>query len=181
MRTLSDDRPLVDAILAGDVGAFDELMQRYERLIYRVAFSFVREREAALDVTQNVFLKVFRNLGSFRREARFKTWILRIAYNESINWMRSQRRHLEGRQELEPIDIPATDDPGQERVLLDKERWRRLLGRIDRLNPRYRLALFLRYFQGLSVREVAEVLDCTEGVAKNVLFRSVRRLRHELA
>ena len=181
MRTISDDRQLVEAILDGDMSAFDALMQRYERLVYRVAFSFSHERETALDVTQNVFLKVFRKLGSFRLEASFKTWLLRIAYNESINWARSQRRHVEGRQDLEPIEISLSSAPVQENALLDRERWRIVLDRIDRLNPRYRLALFLRYFNGLSVREVAEVLDCTEGVAKNVLFRSVRRLREELA
>src|ERR1044072_5348447 len=79
------DAHLVERFLQGDMAAFDELMIRYERQIYRVCYRFVENREDAMDLAQEVFIKAFEHLGSFRRESSLKTWLYRIAVNHCIN------------------------------------------------------------------------------------------------
>ena len=178
---MKSDMELVEAVRGGDLGAFDELMRRYERLVYRVAISFVSTPENAFDVTQTVFLKAFRGLGGFRSEANLKTWLLRITHNESVNWLRSSSSKEEAH---EPVDELAEVLPGrdsQEADLLDRERREQLERAMGTLNERYRLAVVLRYFQGLDIAEISAVLGCSEGVTKNILFRSVRSLRESLS
>lgn len=173
------DEILVSKTLEGSLDAFDVLMRRHERLVYKVAFSYVGSRENALDVSQNVFLKVYDRLGSFDGRGSFKAWLMRIAYHESVNWVYAQKRH----QRHEPLDdgaeLEADDDP--RRAFLERERRRRVMAEVERLSPRGRLAVLLRYFQSLPIREVAAALECSEGVAKSILFRSVRRMRDAMA
>ena len=93
----SDDSLVAD-VQAGDSEAFDVLMRRYEKLVCRVALNYVRERQSALDVTQNVFLKAYRHIERVRAEGMFKPWLLRIAYNESISLL---RRNIPAKQLLQ--------------------------------------------------------------------------------
>jgi len=174
-----DDESLIRDVLGGRQEAFDELMHRYERLVYKVAWGFGKSTEDALDITQTVFMKVYRSLDSFRTEANFKTWLLRITYNEGINWVRSHGRTASREVvAIENDDVAATDDP--EADLLARDRRKSIEAGLRRLNERYRTALVLRYFQGLPIREIASVLSCSETMTKNILFRGVRRLRQEI-
>jgi RNA polymerase sigma-70 factor (ECF subfamily) len=171
---------LLEAALARDLGAFDAFMQRYERLVYRVAIHFVRDPEAAFDVSQSVFLKAFQGLARFRHEANPRTWLLRITYNESIDCLRRNRlravpQDLLG-EEAEPLAVEAA----QEREALRLDDQARVARAMAGLNQRHRLAVALRYFQGLGIQEIAQVLGCSEGVTKNILFRSLRSLRATL-
>lgn len=172
------DGMLIEESRRGSPVAFDALMQRYERLVYTVAWAHTRERESALDVTQEVFLKVYRKLGAYRGEGSFRSWLLRIAGRESLNWL---RRHWRYRQSEElPADRAGSDPGAPESGLLREEGLRRLRAGVDRLPPRQQLAVQLRYFQGLRVREVAAVLGCSEGTGKNLLFRGVQKLREQM-
>jgi RNA polymerase sigma-70 factor (ECF subfamily) len=169
------DQELVAAARGGESEAFDALMRRYERLVYRVAHGFVCEREAALDLSQAIFLKVFRSLDGFRGESSFKTWLLRIAYHESINETKRA-----GRRESEELDAEhprLAAPPEQESVLLAAERRGVLARALGGLHHRYRAAVVLRYHEGLPIRDIAAMLDCSETMTKNLLHRGVRRLR----
>src|SRR5262247_3140057 len=88
------DADLVDRYLAGDMSAFDELMIRYERQIYRVCYRFVENREDAMDLAQEVFIKAFEHLGTFRRESSLKTWLYRIAMNHCINHVKKHSQEF---------------------------------------------------------------------------------------
>jgi RNA polymerase sigma-70 factor (ECF subfamily) len=181
--TTPTDQELIEQTLEGRLEAYDQLMSRYQALIYKTAYGFGKSRENALDLSQSIFLKAYRKLGAFGGRSQFKTWLLRLAYNEGVNWLRANRRHREGHELLESAHLSldkVSTAPEQEKNHLRTERQRLLLRGLERLNKRYRKALVLRYFHGLSVREVAGVLECTEGTAKNVLFRGVRSLRKEL-
>ncbi len=178
---LRTDKELIDATLKGELEAFDELMRRYERLVYKVAISFVRDSESGFDVTQTVFLKAFRALEGFRSEANVKTWLLRITYNESVNWLRGGGARSERQEPIEDAAEELSVDPRQERDLIARENEARIEKAMSRLNDRYRLAVALRYFQGLGIAEISQVLGCSEGVTRNILFRSVRSLRESLA
>ena len=180
-RRMRSDLELVEAVRGGDLEAFDELMRRYERLVYKVAVSFVATPENSFDVTQTVFLKAFRGLSGFRNEAHLKTWLLRITHNESVNWLRGGSVKEESHERIDAVAdfLPGRDS--QEADLLARERREHLERAMATLNDRYRLAVVLRYFQGLDIAEISAVLGCSEGVTKNILFRSVRTLRESLA
>ncbi|WLT31241.1 RNA polymerase sigma factor [Geothrix sp. PMB-07] len=179
--TLRSDKELVAAALEQDLGAFDELMQRYERLVYKVAFNFVHDSETAFDVSQTVFLKAFQRLAQFRHEAQVKTWLMRITHNESIDCLRHHRARGADLDPLEEASPHLAMEAAQERDLLQRDDRAQLSRALARLNERHRLAVILRYFQGLGIQEVALILGCSEGVTKNMLFRSVRTLREALS
>ena len=170
------DTLLVEKVLGGSLECFDVLMQRYEREVYRAVYGFGKSRENAMDICQNVFLKAYRNLGGFDRRSSFRTWLMRIACNEGLNWVRTQGRKVpRDTVAAEEADLVSGDD--QERKLLDRERREQVAARLQCLSHRHRLAVVLRYFQEMPIREIAGVLECSEGMVRNILFRSVRRMR----
>ncbi len=176
------DDALVREARDGALPAFDELMLRYEKLVCKVAMNYVRDKQSGLDVTQNVFLKVWNHLDRVTAEGMFKPWLLRITYNESINWLRKRKRvdsHEEA-IELDTTSLASVPEDQQERVEAEEER-RQVATGLSRLNPKYRLALSLRYAEGLRVREIADVMGCSEGMVKSLLFRGVRQIRQHVA
>ena len=174
----TSDEALVQETLAGRLEAFDELMKRYERMVFKLAWGFARNRQDALDLTQQVFMKAYRSLRSFRQDANLRTWLMRIAYNEGVSWLRQKGRTADGDGEsLDLLPIPGT----QEQQLLSREREQLIERELGKLNERYRLAITLRYRQGLPIEEIAAVLQCSEGTTKSMLFRGVRALRDALA
>lgn len=175
----SDDE-LIAVARQGEPEAFDHLMRRYERLVYRVVAGAVGEREDALDLTQAVFLKAFRSVDTFRGESSFKTWLLRIAYHEAANHQRSATRRGVA-VELEAGAGELTAPPEQEEALLRREGRGRLEQALAALHCRYRTAILLRYQDGLAIRDIAAVLSVSETMTKNLLFRGVRQLRRAVA
>jgi RNA polymerase sigma-70 factor (ECF subfamily) len=174
------DSVLIREALDGSLNAFDDLMGRYERLVYRVALSYARDTEQVLDVVQNVFLKVYENLASLRDDILFKPWLMRITYHESVNWIRRQRRH----SGHDPVDENSPIPSGrssQEHDLLERESAQAIWNSLDCLNPRQRLVVTLRYYESLSLKEIAELAGCSENMVKNTLFRSLDKLRRRLA
>ena len=88
-----NERALIEDVRAGSVTAFEDLMKSYEGLVYRICFGYTRNRDDALDVTQEVFVKVYEKMASLRGSGSFKGWLLRITHNESLNWLRGRARH----------------------------------------------------------------------------------------
>lgn len=175
-----DDDALVRDAQRGDLEAFDALMRRYERLVCSIAMGHGAGREDGLDVTQNVFIKVWKHLDDVTEPGMFKPWLLRIAYNESVSWWR-RRRRIDTRETVvdgvERIEADG-DEPGER--LDEAHAWRRVAAELAGLGPKYRTALALRYAEGLRVREIATTMSCSEGMVKSLLFRGVRQLRERL-
>lgn len=174
------DNDLVAATLNGELAAFDSLMQRYERLVYSLVSSFATNSEEALDLTQEIFLKAYRKLSAFDGRGTLKAWLARIAINEGINSAKSASRR-QARHEAWHIVRPSHQPAAQDKDVLTAERKRQVAGALRDLSPRHRLAIELRYLQEMPIREVAAVLECSEGVARNILFRGLRKLRQQLA
>lgn len=173
-----NDLDLIDEIRAGSRAAFEQLIRRHEHHVYRVAYAYVGDADSAMDVVQNVFIKTHRKLDAFEGRSTFRTWLTRIAQNEGLNWLQEKKR--QGTQdELTPANTPDAQ-PMQELSLIESERSRDLLAEVHRLNPRQRRAVLLRYFEKMPVREIGEVLECSEGQVKNILFRSLQKLRQRL-
>jgi len=164
------DEELVSGTLNGTMSCFDELMIRYQKLCYKIAFSYVRDRHHALDIVQNSFMRAYRKLPTLMDGALFKAWIVRITYNESVSWQR--RAVPEAELSLEQLE----SQPGQEAHVIHEERRRHLAQILEVLNPKHRLAIVLKYIEGLPVKEVARILQCSEGVVKNILYRSMKKL-----
>jgi len=169
------DEKLIRESLAGSAVAFEELMCRYQRLVFKIAFAYARNRDATLDLTQDVFVKVHRKLATFRMGSSFRVWVSRVAANEALNWLCRHRDHLPV-DDLPPDRMPAAGAE-QERRLMERERQRELFRRLAKLSRRQRLAVTLRYFEEMPIGELAVVLRCSEGTARNLLFRSLQKMR----
>ena len=168
------DEALIGEIRGGSSVAFERLMQRYERLVFKIALGFTGDADSALDVSQNVFLRVHGKLGTWRGEGELRNWIARMAANEALNWNRGEKRHRAAGLDHEAVD----GSPSRQQDALEQRENRRLVRRsLDSLNSKQRRAVILRYFADLPIHDVAAALECSEGVAKNVLFRSLRRMR----
>jgi RNA polymerase sigma-70 factor (ECF subfamily) len=179
---------LVAAAKAGSNEAFDELVNRYERKIYRLALRLTGNTEDAEDVLQETFLKAFEHLSDFRQDSRFYTWLVRIAVNEGLMKLRKRRS-----DKSEPLE-DAVDDEGQvmprefrdwkpnpEQQMNQEEMERILLNAAQSLPASLRAVFFLRDVEELSTEETAEMLNLTTGAVKARLFRARLQLREELS
>lgn len=166
---------IINEVRSGSEESFDKLMVNYQSHVYNVAYSFTKNPENALDISQDVFIKVYKNLNSFRGESQFKTWLTRIALNESQNWLKKNKRHID----MEDIQEKSGHVENKDELLAQENRTV-LLRSLYELNTKYRLAVVLRYFENYSIREIASAMSCSEGVVKNMLFRSLQKLKNYL-
>ena len=178
-------RPSEDAGLAarardGDVGAFEELVTRYQGIAFRVAWLVVRNRGDAEDAVQEAFVKAYYAMPRFRPEAPFRPWILRIVANEARNRGRSSRRR-EGLSMRLAATATAQAAPPPEVAALDRADAEALVAALDRLPERDRLVIAYRYLFEMSEAETAEALDVRPGTVKSRLSRALVRLRTDLA
>jgi RNA polymerase sigma-70 factor (ECF subfamily) len=170
------DEALVEEVLSGSALAFGLLMKRYERLVYRIAFDNAKNPDHAMDITQNVFLKAHSHLDSFAGTGVFKAWLLRIARNESISWFRRQKSDRLT-DELTADNAPVLRAVQSEKV--EQQQQRALIQtELKRLSDQQRLAVSLRYFEDCSLREIAAVLEVSEGSVKSILYRGLEKLRN---
>jgi RNA polymerase sigma-70 factor (ECF subfamily) len=190
----ADDRTLIERAQAGDRSAFELLVQRYDRQVLRLALNVLGSPEDARDVYQEAFLKIYRNLGSFRFECAFYTWIYRIVTNICLDHLRRRRSHPEEQPPvLRPVSFEerhdgdffdrqqgtgAHSDP--EREVLGHEIGRKVEAALEALSPRERMVFEMRHYQGMKLRDIGEALGTTEETAKNSLFRATRKLRTQL-
>jgi RNA polymerase sigma-70 factor, ECF subfamily len=168
---LGDDL-LVERARAGDLAAFETLVERHRATVFRVAARLVGNHEAE-DVTQDAFLRAYHRLGRFRGEASFRTWLLRITHNSAMDALGRRRRQAESddSDELERApDVEKTRQPAER--LERSERLRRLEGKLELLRSEHRTVLVLRDVEGLSYEEIAEVADMPVGSVKGRLHRA---------
>jgi RNA polymerase sigma-70 factor (ECF subfamily) len=171
-----EDHILIDEILNGTLSSYDTLMERYQNLIFKIAYSFGKNKENAMDISQNIFLKAYQKLGTLKGQNSFKAWLSRIAYHEGINWTRKHKSAVQF-ESIETSNEPESNLPSKEDELLANEYRHELMQSLFALNTKYRLAVVLRYYQNMSIREIAGILKCSEGMVKNMLFRSLQRLK----
>ncbi len=174
-----DDDVLVGEILAGSQLAFGVLVNRYERLIYQISYRHAQCAESAMDLCQNVFLKIHQRLDSYQGSGTFKGWMLRLAHNECLDWLRRQR-HEQHSVDLDELDLPS-GAAAPEAAANHADQQRVLQAELGKLSEKHRLAVNLRYFEQYSLNEIAEVLECSEGTVKSILFRALSKLRGRAA
>jgi RNA polymerase sigma-70 factor, ECF subfamily len=179
-----DDAQLISRAAGGDRGAFRDLVERHRALVYRVAYQFAGNHHDADDITQEVFVKVFRSIAAFRQDAQFTSWLYRIAMNACIDHGRRQSRtvSLDDHDPDEPTggyEVPA-DDPSPESRAYATELRDAVHAEVDRLPPQQRLIFSMRHFEGLKLIEIADALGLAEGTVKRQLHSAVHRIRAAL-
>lgn len=187
--TEAEDLRLAASLRAGDEWAYEELLRRFQQPVYALALRLLNDPSDAADAVQEVFLKVFRNVGAFRGQSSLKTWVYRIAVNEAHNsrrwFLRHRRREADADMGPEETrDWTETIPDGRRSpfdVALDHERHRMIEAALERMNPIFREAVVLRDIADMRYEEIAEVLGVTMGTVKSRILRGREALRQELA
>jgi RNA polymerase sigma-70 factor, ECF subfamily len=186
-----NDAELIRAAQQGDKAAFEELVRQYDQPVLRLALHLTGSEHEAKDIYQEAFLKVYRNLGSFRFECSFYTWVYRIVSNLCMDQLRRRQVRKEDsgirvNSEGEEVDLleqhpdeRAGASPEQE--LMRREMGKRIAQALTKLSPRERMVFEMKHYQGLKLRTIGEALNTTEETAKNTLFRATQKLRSALA
>jgi RNA polymerase sigma-70 factor (ECF subfamily) len=179
-----EDQILVERSLQGEQQAFEQLVERYQKSVYNLAYRMTGRREDAESLTQETFLRAYAKLETFQADRRFSPWLFRIASNLCINWKNRQERRelsLDSFSEDKKEQLLFTDTSADPLFQVEQDQLQTLLQQeILALPIQYRLVFTLRYLEDHSCREIAEILDMPEGTVKTHLFRARRILKEKL-
>ena len=180
------DEQLVALAQNGDHHAFEELVQRHQQKAYRIAFDFARDREEAKDLSQEAFLRAYTHLKNFDGRSGFYTWFYRILVNICLDYRRRQKRGAAEEfdetieSQIEPSH-PTGNPVSPDQQIIAGQLSRKVGEALELLPPKQRTAFILKNHEGLSIREIAEIMQTAEGTVKVHLHRAVRALRENLA
>ncbi|HXD19274.1 MAG TPA: sigma-70 family RNA polymerase sigma factor [Vicinamibacterales bacterium] len=175
--------PLIERCLKGDQSAWDAIVRLYWRKVFNIAYKFVGRHDEAEDLTQDVFLKLFRSLRTFDRRANFSTWLISVSRNLCIDHYRSMRReHDVVAHDVDASAVATASSTDSPLVALERrDRVSLLRAALDRLTPSLRTAVMLRDIQELSYQEIAERLGVPEGTVKSRINRGRTELARQIA
>ncbi len=171
------DYELVKTCLSGRDDAFSTLVARYKRLVWNVIYNFTGDHPDSHDLSQEVFLRVYRSLHRYNPEYKFSTWVMRIAANLCINWLRKKKPDPASVDEMASVKDNRSNPEEQ---YLEKERAQRIQEAVATLPIKYRVPIILFHRQGLSYKEIAGILNQPETIVKNRLHRARQMLRDRL-
>ena len=183
------DSYLLEGLQAGTEDAYEALITRFQQPVYNLVIRLLNDPADASDVVQEVFLKVFRNVGGFRGQSSLKTWVYRIAVNEAHNHRRWFSRHRKQEVCIEPAEESSgglrdsIPDPGRSpfEMALSGERRQAIEAALAEINPTFRAAVVLRDIEDLSYDEIAEIMGVSLGTVKSRILRGREALRNSLA
>jgi RNA polymerase sigma-70 factor (ECF subfamily) len=184
----SSDAAIMLRAAAGDEEAFNYLAEKYHRPIFHFLFRMVHNQAIAEELAQEVFLRVYRSRQSYRAEARFTTWLYRIATNLAVNHARDTKYERAARNVY--LDAPdeqtgatpevADEEPSAEQSMIHQERMNAIRTHVMALPDRQRMAVLMHKYQEMDYREIGEVLKLSESATKSLLFRAYQTLRGKL-
>jgi RNA polymerase sigma-70 factor, ECF subfamily len=177
------DRDLVATAMSGVEGSFDELVRRYQRPISAYVYRMVGDYDSALDLTQEIFIKVYSSLSRYRAEFKFSTWIYKIAHNSAVDHLRrtaTRGQSLINGNDGDNFELPIESGrPNPEQESERKERRIEIEGVVRTLPSHYREVIILRHSQDLTYEEIVEVTGLPLGTVKNRLFRAREMMRQQ--
>lgn len=180
--TREQESAVVQAILSGDVNAYELLVKEYEKSVYNLALRMVGNSEDAADMSQEAFIKAYNSLTSFRGDSKFSVWLYRIVSNVCLDFIRSRKRKQTVSLSMQDddgddVEMDIADETQSPERLMDKQLTREAVRRgLASLPPGQRQILLLREIQGLSYDEIAEVLGIEAGTVKSRIFRARKKL-----
>jgi RNA polymerase sigma-70 factor (ECF subfamily) len=181
-----DEAAVIRAVQRGDQDAFEQLVRTYDQSVLRLAMNLLRSAEDARDVYQEAFLRVYRNIHTFRFDCSFHTWLYRIVTNICLDHLRKRKVRREESAVVETSDGPVDrmdtfEEEGShadpERTLWNRQLGSRITAALGDLTPRERTVFELRHYQGLRLRTIGEMLGTSEEAAKNCLFCATQKMR----
>jgi RNA polymerase sigma-70 factor (ECF subfamily) len=181
-----EDKGLIELALSGDEKAYESLLNKYRNLVFSIMLKMVRNKQEAEDLTQEAFMKAFTSLATFNDEFAFSTWLMKIASNNCIDFLRKRKLRtysihepVQYKDEKIEIDIPD-HDPTPEKTLIQSERNRMIEETIQALPERYRYVIILRHKEEKSYEEIAEIMNLPLGTVKAQIFRAREILNKNL-
>jgi RNA polymerase sigma-70 factor (ECF subfamily) len=183
-----DDAAIMLELRAGNMAGFDYLIQKYRKPIVHFMYRMVRNQAVAEELAQEVFLRVYRSRETYRAEARFSTWLYRIATNLGVNHARDTRQERSASTiYLDEVDSEtgttpdvADSTPGAEANLLRRERLDAIRQHVLALPERQRIAVLMHKYEGMDYKQIGDVLKLSESATKSLLFRAYQTLREKL-
>jgi RNA polymerase sigma-70 factor (ECF subfamily) len=183
-----NDQILIDRLCSGDQTAFFELVGQYKKKVYHLAYDITGDHHEAEDISQEVFMKVYRALKTFRRDAKMSSWLHQITVNTSIDSLRRKSvRHEKATGELDHVSTQGNLvaggahnlDPLQSTESVQIQH--HISQALQKISPKERTVFVMCHYNGLKLKETAEILNITIGTVKSLLFRAIRKLRKELS
>jgi RNA polymerase sigma-70 factor (ECF subfamily) len=174
------DEQIISRVRGGETRLFAELVQRYQDTVFGMALRFVGSRGDAEDVAQEVFLRVYRGLDSFKGDAKFTTWLYRITFNLCADWLRRNRRADRRAAAIEEAAAIEDRRVNLEEGILESEKRDRIRRALDGLDERYRSVVMLLYYQKMSYEQIAAVLELPVKTVETRLYRARKLLRESL-
>jgi RNA polymerase sigma-70 factor (ECF subfamily) len=179
---------LIERVCSGDLYAFQEIVERYKKKVYYIAYDIVGDHHDAEDVSQEVFIKMYRALDRFRKDAKMSSWLYQIAVNTSIDSLR--RKKTKPRINVEDLDQvrrreqaleSASPEANPERRAVTSLMQEHIDRALHKITPQERAVFVMRHYNEFKIKEIADVLDVSSGTVKSLLFRALKKLRKELA
>ncbi len=178
---------LIDRFFQGDHTAFHKLVGRYKKKIYYLAYDIAGDHHEAEDISQEVFIKMYRSLKTFRRDAKMSSWLYQITVNTSIDSLRKKSsRPARSIDEFDSMNVQEnlptsgshSSDPLRSTEFSQIQN--HIFGALQKISPKERTVFVMRHYNDLKLNEIAEILNVTIGTVKSLLFRAIKRLRKEL-
>ena len=175
------DEDLIRLIMKGDSDLYSEIIDRYSGKVYSTAYSYTHSQEEAKDLVQEILIKTYNSLSGFKADAKFSTWLYRIAVNTCIDWSRKKKSKAimtaMSFEDTDIFDVMVSDTDGPEELLLRQENKETIRNAVDDLPEIYKTVLILYYFEELQVQEICSILDTPRKTVETRLYRAKKLLK----
>ncbi|PYF74728.1 RNA polymerase sigma-70 factor (ECF subfamily) [Pedobacter nutrimenti] len=178
--SMDEEKKIIVRIIKGDPKAFSLLVDKYQNLIFHITKGIVPEQMDAEDVCQEVFVKIYKSIGTFKYQSKLSTWIARITYFTALNYLKKSKRNATEDYPEDFLDLETDQDDPQE-LLIKKSTSAYINTLIGQLPENYRVVLTLYHLEEFSIEEISETTGMPEGTVKNYLFRARKLLKDIIA
>ncbi|MCK5147128.1 sigma-70 family RNA polymerase sigma factor [bacterium] len=176
--TKDNERQLIENILNDETGAFEKLIKQHERLVIHMIYRLINNVDDRQDICQDIFLKIYQALPSFRFDCRLSTWIAKVAYRTGLNFLEKKRAALyEDSSSGHSIDEIPGEYFDPEAIMENRDRQKHMEQAISELDKRYSFPLILYHMEDMSYKEISEIMNLPEGTIKSHLFRARKQLK----
>ena len=183
-----NDKKLVDRICRGDMAAFQDLVEQHKKKIYFIAYDILGDYHEAEDISQDVFIKVFRNIKRFRKDAKMSSWIHQITVNTCIDVIRKRKSKPKISMDDGALSHIEDNPPVSSSMGMNPEKsaeaaifQQQINNALQNVTPRERTVFVMRHYNDFKINEIADALEVSSGTVKSLLFRALKKLRKELA